>query len=279
MPEGDTIFRTAAALHAALAGRALTGVRVGAGPGAGPLAQLPRRLAGRTVTGVDARGKHLLVRFDDGMVLRTHQRMTGSWHLYPRGGRWRKPARAMRVALLTDAFEAVCFSSPVVDLLEPGAEALDPALAGLGPDPLNDWDAPRAASLLRAQGDRAVGEALLDQRVLAGVANIFRCETLFVCGVGPWRTVSSLDDPTVRRLVDTAAALLRANAGNRSARITTTALGAGPRASADRATWVYGREGRPCHRCRTEIRAALQGRGDAGPRRTSWCPRCQPAPA
>lgn len=277
MPEGDTLFRTAAGLRPHLVGRVVTTARA-AGPG--PIPQVGR-VIGRRIDAVESVGKNLLVRFEGGLELRTHLRMTGSWHRYRPGEPWRRPAGRARLVLEVPGVVAVCFDAPVVELLEQRAEAIHPSLAGLGPDLLaDDFDADESRRRLRepARAARTIAEALLDQRALAGIGNVYKAETLFVERVDPFATVGSLDDSTLDRLVATARRLLRANVGSgppgrrggRAERVTTE----GDR-PADGPVWVYGRAGRPCRRCGALIR---QRRHGALPRTTYWCPSCQ-APA
>jgi endonuclease-8 len=240
------------------------------------------RVVGATVTAVEAQGKNLLVRLDNGLELRTHLRMHGSWHRYRPGEPWRRPAgRAALVLELPDAV-AVCFDAPVVELLETRAEALHAPLAGLGPDATADaFD--RAEALRRLRDPRRAGltvaEALLDQRALAGVGNVYRSEVLFIEGIDPFVPVGDLDDAAMGRLVDRARGLLLANRGT-AARITTGTAGGGaatvldPAAGRPRGSrlWVYGRAGKPCRRCGTVIRARRHGEL---PRTMYWCPACQ----
>ncbi len=223
-------------------------------------------LAGRTVEAVESRGKNLLIRLDDGRVLHTHMRMTGSWHVYRPGERWQRPARQARVVLETARYVAVCFSAPVVELLTPGGERRHPALSRLGPDVLSTgFDRDEARRRLRARGELPVGEAILAQDALAGIGNIYKSETLFLCGADPFRRIRELSDAELDRIVERARVLMSAN------------LGAGPRSTRGGAggsprLWVYRRSGRPCRRCGTTIRMRRQGT-DA--RSTYWCPRCQ----
>ena len=253
MPEGDTIFRAARALDQALAGREL--VRFEA-----PRLRYPPFPAGTVVLGAEAVGKHCLIRFDDGRVLQTHMRMTGSWHLYRPGERWRKRPAAMRALVEVPGWVAVCFAAPVVELTDaPAVEHLGPDLCR--PDADLDEAVRRMGEL--SPPDRTIGEALLDQRVAAGIGNIYKNEACFACGVDPFTPVGTLDDDQRRRLLVTASQQLRANLGN----IERAFGGRGPN--------VYGRRDRPCRRCGTTIRWAPQGDQRRG---TYWCPVCQPAP-
>ncbi|HXU86814.1 MAG TPA: DNA-formamidopyrimidine glycosylase family protein [Verrucomicrobiae bacterium] len=262
MPEGDTLHRTATGLAPHLVGRPVTAARVRPG---GPQVQ---RVVGATVTSVEAVGKNLLIRFDNGLELRTHLRMTGSWHRYRPGERWRRPAARARLVLEVPGAVAVCFDAPVVELFETRAEAIHPTLSRLGPDLLApDWGPDQAAEARRRLRDPAragmtISEALLDQRVVAGIGNIWRNETLFHERVDPWASVGDLDGLTVDRLVATARDLLRRSAGVTPGRSS---------------TWVYRRAGRPCRRCGTLVRSAPLG--SAIPRTTYWCPSCQPEAA
>jgi endonuclease-8 len=274
MPEGDTLHRTADGLRPYLVGRPVTAARAN---GPGPIPQLAR-LVGATIVEVEALGKNLLIRFDNGFELRTHLRMNGSWHRYRPGERWRRPAARARLVLEVPGAVAVCFDAPVVELFEIRTEALHPALSRLGPDLLaSDFDiAGRTEEAVRRLRDPSraattIGEALLDQRALAGIGNVYKSEVLFIERVGPWAPVAALSDDVVRRLIATARRLLVANADRRSGaeRITT----GGARAAAGQSLWVYGRAGRPCRRCGTLI--ARRPQGADLPRLTYWCPRCQ----
>lgn len=274
MPEGDTIFRAATALHRALAGRVVTGFDTA-------LAQLSRvhddsPITGRTIERCESVGKHLLIWFSGDLALRTHMRMSGSWHLYRPGETWQRPARAMRVRIDTDAWVAVAFDVPVAEFLRARDLSRSRALAPLGPDLLSPgFDRAEALRRLAESGDRTIAEALLDQRVVAGIGNIFKSEVLFLAGVHPDRPASGLTEEDRGAIVDIAQRLLRAN----------TAPGAhGPivtyrslrqltgRASPEEGVWVYGRRGRPCRTCGTPIEGAKRG---ADARATYWCPRCQ----
>jgi endonuclease-8 len=266
VPEGDTIDRTASSLRRWLAGREITAARTRV-PG------LPAaRLVGATVTVVESQGKHLLVRFSNGDTLHTHMRMSGSWHVYPAGERWRLSEWQARVVLEAGDRVAVCFNAPIIELLASRAERMHPGLAGLGPDLLgpDPLDLPAAVGRARqrAEGSPLIGELLLDQRVVAGIGNIYRCESLFLCAIDPWAPVAALADTELGCLVKTAAALLRANAtGTRDSPVARVS-GAGPRRP-----WVYRRAGRPCRRCGTVIQSRRLGHQA---RTVYWCPMCQP---
>jgi endonuclease VIII len=270
MPEGDTLARTAAGLRPHLTGRTVTAARARSGIQAG-------RLVGATVESVEARGKNLLIRTSNGLEVRTHLRMTGTWHRYRPGEPWRRPASRAVFVLEVPGAVAVCFDAPVVEIFESRAEAIHPTLASLGPDLLDDdFDAVEALRRLRSpsRAGVSIGEALLDQRALAGIGNVYRSEVLHIERVDPAVPVAALDDEVLGRLVTTARRLLRANADRRRGPERTTTDG--DPAASGAALWVYGRAGRPCRHCGTAIRSATVGRDL--PRTVWWCPACQ-APA
>jgi endonuclease-8 len=273
MPEGDTLFRTAAGLRPYLVGRTVTAARTG---GPGPVPQVAR-IVGREITAVEALGKNLMIRFDGGLEIRTHLRMNGSWHRYRPGEAWRRPAARARLVLEVPGAVAVCFDAPVVELLEQRAEALHPSLGRLGPDLLApDFVTDEAVRRLcePARAATAIGEALIDQRALAGIGNVYKSEILWIERVSPFAAVADLDDGTLDKLVTTARRLLVANATTTRGPERVTTMG-------DRAApgplYVYGRTGRPCRRCRTRIVSAQQGTDI--PRTTYWCPACQVVPS
>lgn len=266
MPEGDTIFRTARTLRTALEGQPVTGVatRVGAIKALGPA-----RLIGQSVAQVESRGKHLLIWFSPSDVaLHTHMRMSGSWHLYGHGERWRKPEHLARFRLDVPEWTAVCFSAPVCALLS--RKQVTQRLAALGPDVLDDRvDLTEARRRLDGCGDVAIAEALLDQRVVAGIGNVYKCELLFLHRVNPWTPVSAVAPRTRDALLASAQRLLKRNVAPGAVARTTTAEGPSPSR-----LHVYGRARRPCPRCATPLRRARQGELA---RSTYWCPRCQPS--
>jgi endonuclease-8 len=270
MPEGDTITRAAAALHRALAGRVVTAFATGLAPLARVDDDTP--LAGRTIEHCRSMGKHLLVTFSGGLVLRTHMRMHGSWHLYRPGERWQRTPRAARIRIDTDAWVAVAFDVPVAEFVREADLRRHRPLAMLGPD-LADPAYDRADALARvaASGNRAIGEVLLDQRVVAGIGNVLRSETLFVAGVHPDTPAERLNGSDVARLLDVAAELLQRNARPDAFPTRNTT---GRRAPGE-ALWVYQRTGQPCRRCGSLVRSAARG---LEARRVYWCPACQMLP-
>jgi endonuclease-8 len=263
VPEGDTVWLAARRLHAALAGHVLTAsdFRVPA------LATVD--LGGVEVAAVVSRGKHLLLRLGGARTLHTHFRMDGAWHLYRPGAPWRGgPAWQVRVVLRTPSWVAVGYRLPVVELL---ATADEPSVVGhLGPDLLDpDPDLEAAVARLRAAPQREIGDALLDQRNLAGIGNLYKAETLFLAGVEPSTEVA--DVPDLPGLVRRARELLLANR-DRPEQITTGVTRRGQQ------HWVFERAGRPCRRCGTTVRSDRQGRAPYD-RITYWCPTCQPTAA
>jgi endonuclease VIII len=258
MPEGDTIYRTAATLRPALQGRALERF------------EAPRPLKGRAPVGgeridaVTSRGKHLLIRFSGGITLHSHMRMTGTWRLLRSREPWRRrlPASRIRVVLETRDDVAVCLSAPVVELLDDGDLRRHPVLTSLGPD-LCDPEPDLDEALQRIAGvpqATPVGEVLLDQRVAAGIGNVYRSEVLWLCEVDPFARIGDVSVAARRELLRTAHRQLRHN------------LGPGPRRTVRSGLAVYERAGMPCLRCGAEIR--VQRSGELG-RNTWWCPDCQ----
>jgi endonuclease-8 len=260
MPEGDTVWLTAHRLNAALSGRELT-------VGELRVPQLATTdLAGEIVTEVAARGKHILTRLASGHTFHSHLRMDGSWFLTRAGERPHRHPEHMIRALLGNG-EWLATGYRVHDLRLVATSREDELVGHLGPDLLGaDWDLDRAVANLMSRPARAIGEALLDQRNLAGIGNMYKCEALFAEHVHPWTPTGEVAD--LARLVATAHRFLRANRDHPE-QSTTGRTGRGQE------HWVYGRRGQPCLRCRTPIRMAEQGEQPEA-RVTYWCPRCQP---
>jgi endonuclease-8 len=257
MPEGDTIFRAATVLRRALAGERVRRLAV-------PRLLIDEREPATSVRTVEARGKHLLVRFDDGRVLHTHLGMSGSWYVDAPDRRRPRADHAVRALVEVPRATAICFDAPTVEILSERDLGRHPRLAALGPDLCADEPDLEdvLARLARLPGDTPIGVALLDQRVASGVGNVYKSETLFACRIDPWSPVGALDEATRRSLYATASGLLRRN------------LGGGPRVTAPGGVAVYRRAGRPCPRCGTTIVSARQGEAA---RNTYRCPSCQPA--
>ena len=266
MPEGDTIFRTAAVLHAALVGQRVIAARAQAGPGLRSVPDLSR-VVGAAITSAEARGKHLLIGFDNGLTLRSHMRMQGSWHRYRPGEAWKLPASQANAIIETAATVAVAFNTPRLELLTDAGLARDRALLELGPDLLGaEFDTDEAMRRLRERDREQLGNALLDQRAVAGIGNVVKSETAFIERLDPWAVVGAFDDEELEAALRTARRLLQANTRG-GARVTT----GNPRRGQE--LWVYGRAGRPCRRCGTRVETRRQGELA---RSTYWCPRCQP---
>ncbi|HJK96950.1 MAG TPA: DNA-formamidopyrimidine glycosylase family protein [Polyangiaceae bacterium LLY-WYZ-14_1] len=268
MPEGDTLYNLAAGMRPDLVGRPLRKVWV---RDRGEV----RGLRGRRVEAVDAHGKHLLVRMEGGVVLRTHLGLKGIWHRYRQGEPWRRSRSVAVVVLETDAQVFVCFRATQVALGRASSSAAQGALSRLGPDLTADAevDLDRVARRARARvhADVPIGELLLDQTVAAGIGNVFKSEVLFLRRVHPWARVGHLDDDTLRGLYEEARDQLQRN--RRPGARTTTPDAWHRRHPGAPRYHVYGRSGRPCLRCGGTVTARKQG---AQARTTYWCPRCQP---
>jgi endonuclease VIII len=273
MPEGDSIFRAARTLHRALAGRPV--VRFESVFPALTRVHEDHPLTGRTVESVQPLGKHLLMRFSGELVLRTHMRMNGSWHIYRPGEPWQRQRQDMRVVVATDEFEAVGFNIPTAEFIAGRDLKRHEELRRLGPDLLGEtFDAGVALERARERPATEIGDVLLNQQVMAGVGNVYKSEVLFACGVNPFRPVADVTDDELRRLIDTARRLLLLNVNGGLAPMTTYT---GYRRTTRRndpaeRLWVYGRARRPCRRCGTGVLVTPQG-PDA--RLTYWCPKCQ----
>lgn len=266
MAEGDTVLRAARRIEAVLGG-AEVGV---AAPNPRGRVDGLARVDGRRLDRVESHGKNLLLRFGD-LVLHSHLGMNGSWRVYRRGAAWEKPAAAAWAVLRGEEWEAVQFGGPTLRVLPASALRLDPQLASLGPDILAaDFDLGEAVRSLRGELGRtsfryaggsatargtSLGEALLDQRRIAGIGNIFKSEACFAARLSPWLRLAELGDEDLQRVLLAAREQMQAAADG----------GRHPGA-------VYRRRGRPCSVCGTPI--ASRGQGDAN-RTTYWCPRCQ----
>ena len=279
MPEGDTILRAAQTLHRVLAGHTVTRFD-SVYPALTRIAE-DTPIVGRTIESVAARGKHLLMTFSGDLILRTHMRMNGSWHLYRTGARWLRPASDMRVLVATANAVAVGFNVQVAELLSRRELERHRQLRQLGPDLLAgagsayqyEIDLPAILARMRARGHEPIAEVLLNQRVLAGIGNVFKSEILFEAGVDPFCPVSSLSDADLERIARIARDQMAASVLDR-AKTLTPAIGRRTTRSLDPGArlWVYSRAGKPCRRCGTIIKSKKTGL-DA--RLTYWCPQCQ----
>jgi len=265
VPEGDTIHKIARFLAPRLEGRTIRAVDM-----ADPAAA--KRCAGREVRAVRARGKHLYIALDNALALRSHLGMHGAWHFYAPGADWRKPRRQASLVVTTDTECFVCFNAKEVELVADPSVRRRVLDTRLGPDLVDDAVAPdelvrRARAMMDPQD--LVGDVLLDQRVAAGIGNVYKSEVLFVERVSPFSRLGDLADRRLAACYATAADLLRRNLGG-GRRVTRF-----ERDGAGR-LWVYRREGMPCLRCDGRIEAKRLGRHHRG---TYWCPRCQPLQA
>ena len=258
MPEGDTVFLAGHRLNEALAGKALLRAEL-------RHPRLPSgALSGRSVLGVHTVGKHILMRFSGELSLHSHFRMDGAWHLYRPGQKWQRPAHQVRAIIEVENRIAIGFSLHDMELVPTSAEG---SLVGhLGPDLLGAWNATEAVRRLSAEPEVPVFVALLDQRNLAGIGNVYANEVCFLRGVLPTRPIGEVHDlPGTVRL---AHRMLEANK-DRWTRTTTGDLRPG------RQTWVYGRTGRPCRRCGTRLLGGELGKREGEERIVTWCPVCQ----
>jgi endonuclease-8 len=258
MPEGDTILRAANRIRPVLEGVVPDEILTPQARHARD--RWPERLRGRAVTKVDTHGKHLFLRFEGDLVLHSHLRMTGAWAVYPHGARWRRAPRRAWLVLRARDHEVVEFDGPVLELMAAGRTRFDQRLAALGPDILADaFD--DAAFLKRLRADdptRGIGDALLDQRIVAGLGNIWKAEGCWGAQIDPWRRVRDVSDAEALAVIaDARPRMLRAAASAR-------------KDTSDR--HVYRCTGRPCPRCGARIEA--RGQGDDN-RTTYWCPGCQ----
>ena len=275
MPEGDTIFRAARTLNRALAGFRITKFET-VFPKLSRV-NVDQPIVGRTIESVRAEGKWLLMRFSGGLTLLTHMLMSGSWHIYRVGEKWRMPHSSMRVMLSTEMFVAVAFNIQIAEFHTDDSLRRRAGFSALGPSLLAaDFDQAEAISRLKSHPAMQVGDALLKQSIMAGIGNVFKSEIAFACNVNPFRKVSTLTANEVQCLVTTALKFLRANVTDASGDQIVTYTGmrrTTSRANPEQRLWVYKRSGEPCRRCGKAIESRKQGM-DA--RITFWCPNCQP---
>lgn len=278
MPEGDTIFRAARALDNALRGKTVTKFETA-------VAKLARinddsPITGRTLERVEARAKWCLIFFSGGLILLTHMRMSGSWHLYKTGERWQLPRSAMRVAITAGDVQAVLFNAQVAEFHTERSLARHPDLPKLGLDVLShEYTVDKAVRALseygRAHPDAEVGNVLLNQRVIAGLGNVYKSEVAFTAGVNPFRQMQTVSARELDKMAEAAEKFLRANVAEGTTAAMTTYTGRRTTHDMDRNNrlWVYGRVGQQCRRCGATIERRKQG---TGARPTYWCPACQP---
>lgn len=257
MPEGDTIHYAANRIRPILLGRVPDEIVT-------PHARhgrdrWPERLEGRAVTGVDARGKHLFLRFEDGLVLHSHLRMTGAWKVAAAGARWGRSPRRAWLVIRSDDKEIVQFDGPVLELLTAARAGNDPQIALLGPDILGDsFDTARVLRLLRADDPtRPIGDALLDQRIVAGLGTVWMAEACFAAYLDPFRPLADAGDDIVAEGLQAIRPRMQRSATEGFMK---------------RDIQCYGRAGRPCPRCGTPISRSTIGDNN---RPAYWCPACQ----
>ena len=275
MPEGDTIFRAAHTLHRALAGHKITQFE-SVFPKLSRV-DVDQPICGRVIDRVEAQGKWLLMYFSGGLILLTHMLMSGSWHIYRVGEKWRLPQHAMRILLATEQFVAVAFNLQIAEFHNIDSLRRRGGFAALGPSLLsNNFDEGEAATRLTENPHMEVGEALLKQSIVAGIGNVFKSEICFASSVNPFRKVSSLTPAEAALLMSTARKFLRANVTPTSGNAIVTYTGmrrTTSRANPEERLWVYKRGGELCRRCATRIESRKQG---IDARITFWCPQCQP---
>jgi endonuclease-8 len=257
VPEGDTIHAAAGRVGAALVGKEIVAIETPHPRHA--MDRWPDRLAGRPVRSVDAHGKHLFMRFEGGLTLHSHLRMGGMWGVYERGRRWPRARRRAWLVIRTPEHEVVEFDGPVLELMTESRTRFDLRLAALGPDILaSELEEERFLARLREDDPtRGIGDALLDQRNIAGIGNVWKAEGCFDAEVDPWRRVADVSDDEALRIVRLTRERMQDSVS---------------RGGHLRGLRVYDRTGRACPRCRTRVAARGQGEDN---RTTYWCPGCQ----
>ena len=266
MPEGDTIHRTAVVLRRVLAGHVVTGFEIG-NPKVTQAART-EQIVGSTIVAVESNGKHLFIHFStpNEAVLHTHMKMSGTWHVCRPGERWWEPGSEARVVIRTQTVVAPCFHPPIVELLTAKELGLHPVVSALGPDIIRgEFDMDEALRRLRALPDRDVATALLDQKVISGIGNVYKVESLFLARTSPWAQVRDLEDETLREIIGHARKLIRLNR-NGGERRTRFSLDASDR------MWVDERAGLPCHVCGARVES---GWHPDEVRKSWYCPTCQ----
>jgi endonuclease-8 len=259
VPEGDTLHRVAFQIATQICGKRALAARARR-----ELTRAPE-LAGKTLQHAEARGKHLLLDFDSGVTVHSHLGMTGSWHIYPRGERWRKPAQRAALALRFDSHDLVCFSPKLIELDISTRVRRHPMLTRLGPDLLStDFSSEQALARLRSRQALPLGEALMNQQLVAGIGNVYKSEVLFMNRLNPFAPVSGYSDEILNECLISSRHYMRRNLEGLRRKFRGSTMG-------DR-LWVYRREGMPCLECGTDI--AMGRQGEAA-RSTYYCPCCQ----
>ena len=279
MPEGDTIYRAARALQKALGGKTVTAFDTGLATLASVNDDKP--VVGRVVEKVEARGKWCLMFFSDDLILVSHMLMSGSWHIYRTGEKWWMGRNRMRAAITCGDYQAVAFNVPIVEFHTARSLERSTQVPKLGPDILAaDFTVEAGVRAMREYGaanpEAEVAVVLLNQRVMAGLGNVYKSEVAFAAGVNPFRAMRTLTETELTVMADVSQRYMKANiadgagdgivtyAGNRR---TTHAMDRSDR------LWVYGRKGQQCRRCGAIVDGRKQGEQA---RSTYWCPSCQP---
>ena len=274
MPEGDTIYRAARTLQRAIGGKAITRFE-------SALPKLSRvdedsPIAGRTVEKVEAHGKWLLMHLSGGVILLTHMLMSGSWHIYRPGEAWKRSRQDMRIVIETADMIAVAFRVPIAEFHTADSLRRREGFNQLGPDVLGEkFDRQRALESLRARPELELAEAVLNQSVIAGPGNVFKSEVCFAARIDPFRTIGTLTDEELRRVVETADNYMHANIAETPGDKIVTYTGfrrTTGRSDPYARLWVYGRAGEACRVCGTSIEVKRQGKHA---RKTYYCPHCQ----
>lgn len=279
MPEGDTIYRSARALQRAIGGKIVAGFETALAKIASVDDNTP--ITGRTITNIESRGKWLLIHFSGDLILATHMLMSGSWHLYRTGERWQMPRSRMRIVIGTSEWQAVAFNVPVAEFYTARSLERSQQIPKLGPDILSaDFTLQQGVEGLKQYALKSpaaeVGTTLLNQRVLAGLGNVYKSEVAFSAGVHPFRAIGTLTPSEIERLVEFAHRYMKANViDGKGDGIVTYSGNRRTTHATDRRErlWVYGRHGQECRRCGATILMRRQG---TGARSTYWCPECQP---
>jgi endonuclease-8 len=279
MPEGDTIYRSARAMQKAIGGKVCTGFETGLAPLARVNDDAP--LAGRTIEKVEARGKWLLVHFSGDLILLTHMLMSGSWHLYRTGEKWWMGKDRMRAAIRTADWQAVAFNVPVAEFHTARSLERYSQVPKLGVDVLSDeYTVETGVASLQAYGaehpEAEIAVVLLNQRVLAGLGNVYKSEVAFAAGVNPFRAMSTITQREMETMAEVAGKWMKVNvldgAGDGIVTYSGNRRTTGATNREDR-LWVYGRQGQECRRCGALVEMRKQGEQA---RSTYWCPGCQP---
>ena len=271
MPEGDTIASAAKRIRAAVIGKPIEAVETRHPRFA--MDRWDQRLAGRDVRAVDTHGKNLFLRFEGGLTIYSHLRMGGWWGVFRHGERWRRSPRRAWLVLRTPEHEVVQFDGPILELMTDGRSRIDQRIAGLGPDVLAPGGFDEQTFLRRLREDdptRYIGDALLDQRNVAGLGTIWRSEGCFLTGLDPWRRVRDVSDEEALAVIAAARPLMQMSVANNGRPVTWRPEV--PARGNENRFWVFNREGRPCRRCGSIVRQ--RGQGDDN-RRSFWCPQCQ----